>query len=235
MRRTALALALFFCALLPAAASAAPARPPVVVELFTSQGCSSCAGADKLLDELADRPGVLALTLAVDYWNYLGWADTFAKPEFTARQKAYMQKLALREVYTPQIVVDGRAQAAGADRKKVDSLIRQARREKTSGPRLRLLRRSRLHVGPGRAPAGGAEVWLVRYDPSVQEVTVDRGENRGRTLQERNVVRQLVKLGRWRGQGRTFVLPPAPEGRPLKTAVLLQAADGGRILAAWQR
>jgi len=235
MRRTALALALFFCALLPAAASAAPARQPVVVELYTSQGCSSCAGADELLNGLADKPGVLALTLAVDYWNYLGWTDTFARPEFTARQKAYMQKLALREVYTPQIVVDGRAQAAGADAKEVDSLIRKARREKRAAPHIRLLRHGRLRVGPGRSPSGGADVWLVRYDPSLQEVAVDKGENRGRTLQQRNVVRQLVKLGRWRGRTHTFTLPPAPKGRPLKTAVLLQVPEGGRILAAWSR
>jgi hypothetical protein len=235
MRRTALALALLFCALNPGAASAAQARQPVVVELFTAQGCSSCVGAGKTVDELADRSGVLALTLAVDYWNYLGWADTFAKPEFTARQKAYMRKLAIGEVYTPEVIVDGRAEAAGADQKKIETLIRQARRAKTAGPQVRLLHRSRAQVGPGPSPAGGADVWLVRYDPGVQDVTVDKGENRGRTLSQRNVVRQLVRLGRWRGKAKTYVLPSAPSGRSLKTVVLVQGADGGRILAVAQR
>jgi hypothetical protein len=234
MRRTALAFALLFCALLPAAASAAPARQPVVVELFTSQGCSSCAGADKLLDGLADRPGVLALTLAVDYWNYLGWVDTFARPEFTARQKAYMQKLALRDVYTPQIVVDGRAQAAATDVRKVDELIRKARREQGRVPYFHLLRHSRLRIGPGRSPRGGADVWLVRYDPSLQKVTVDKGENRGRTLEQRNVVRQLDRLGRWYGRTHTFTLPPAPKDGSLRTVALLQERGGGRILGVWQ-
>src|SRR4029079_15369870 len=100
------ALAILFLLMLPAVAAA---RPPVVVELFTAQGCASCGDANAYLAKLADRPGVLALTLPVDYWDYLGWADTFAKPEFAERQKAYVSKLSLREPYTPQVVVAGRA------------------------------------------------------------------------------------------------------------------------------
>ena len=116
MRRSVFAFALLLIAAWGGSASAAKApRQPVVVEVFTSQSCASCAGGEKLLDGIADRPDVIALTLAVDYWNYLGWNDTFARPEFTARQKAYMEKLAIREVYTPQVVVDGRMQAEGAD------------------------------------------------------------------------------------------------------------------------
>ena len=209
---------------------------PVVVELFTSQGCSACAAADKLVDQLADENGVLALTFAVDYWDYLGWNDTFAKPEFSARQKAYEQRMALRDLSTPQIVVDGRSQLAGAETKGVEALIERAQRDRSDGPRLRLVRRSHLVVGPGARPAGGADVWLVRYDPSARNVTVKRGDNRGQTIRERNVVRQLVRLGSWTGREKSYVLPTdGPDSAGLKTAILLQAAKGGRILAVLQR
>ena len=233
MRRAVLVIAWF---LLAGWAGAAQARSPVVVELFTSQGCSSCVTADRLLDKMADRPGVLALTLAVDYWDYLGWSDTFAKPEFTARQRAYMQRLARREVYTPQIVVNGGSEAAGADQPKIDALIRQTQRSKAVLPKMRWLRHAQVSIGAGRAPKGGADVWLVRYDPKAQEVVVKTGENHGKTLVQRNVVEDLVRLGGWRGKARVYALRPAgPDAAGLKTAVLLQAADGGRILAALQK
>jgi hypothetical protein len=210
---------------------------PVVVELFTSQGCSACAAADKLVDQLADDKGVLALTFAVDYWDYLGWSDTFAKPEFSARQKAYEQELALHDLYTPQIVVDGRGQVAGAETKGVEALIRRAERDHTPGPRMRFQRHGRLVVGWAPRPPGGADVWLVRYDPSVRQVTVKRGENRGQTIRERNVVRQLVRLGGWSGHEKSYAIPAADgaDGDGLKTAILLQAARSGRILAVLQR
>ncbi len=227
MRRTALVLAWLFIA---GWASAAQARAPVVVELFTSQGCSSCVAADKVLDQLADKPDILALTLAVDYWDYLGWSDTFAKPEFTARQRAYMQRLAHREVYTPQIVVNGGSEAAGADQAKIDALVDDASHARLKSPPIRLLRHARVSVGAGHPPKGGGEVWLVRYDPRAQEIAVKRGENRGQTLVQRNVVRELVRLGAWRGKARIYTVPAAAEKGELKTCVLLQAADGGRIL-----
>ena len=244
MRRAALVIAWFFLA---AGSGVAQARQPVVVELFTSQGCSSCVAADALLGDVATRPGVLALTLAVDYWDYLGWSDTFARPEFTARQRAYMQPLAVREVYTPQVVVDGASQAAGADRKKIELLIRQAQRAKGPAPSMHFSRHGKVAIGSGRAPRGGADVWLVRYDPSKQEVTVKRGENRGQTLVQRNVVRQLVRLGPWFGKARIYAAPPAPSGasspasKPasgddtLKTCILVQSAKGGRIVAVLQK
>ena len=216
-------------------ASHARAHRPVVVELFTSQGCSACGAADKLVGQLADDPDVLALTFAVDYWDYLGWNDTFARPEFSDRQKAYEQKLALRDLYTPQIVVDGRTQLAGAETKGVEALIHKAGRDRSEGPRLRLSHRTRLTVGPGRRPPGGADVWLVRYDPAERQVTVKKGENRGQTIRERNVVRQLVKLGTWSGRQKTYAVPDAPAGAELKTVVLVQAARAGPILAVLQR
>jgi len=209
---------------------------PVVVELFTSQGCSACVAADKLVDQLADDKGVLALTFAVDYWDYLGWNDTFAKPEFSARQKAYEQRMALRDLSTPQIVVDGHGQVAGAETEGVEALIERARRDGTKGPRLHLARRGRLVVDAGPRPAGGADVWLVRYDPAPRQVTVKRGENRGQTIRERNVVRQLVRLGGWAGREKSFAIPAdGADSAGLKTAVLLQAAKGGRILSVLQR
>jgi hypothetical protein len=213
-------------------ASVAAARQPVVVELYTAQGCSSCAAADRLIDQLAERKGVLPLTLSVDYWDYLGWSDTFARPEFAARQRAYMQKMGMREVYTPQLVIDGRFQVSGANPAKAEALIRQAQRARHNPPDM-LFRRGRVAVGTGRMPAGGAEVWLIRYDPDEQTVVVKRGENRGQTVTQRNVVRQLVQLGSWRGRPKLFSLPAAP-AQGLKTVVLVQAARGGRIIGVLQ-
>jgi hypothetical protein len=210
--------------------AAAAARQPVVVELYTAQGCSSCASADRLLGQLAARKGVLALTFAVDYWDYLGWSDTFARPEFTARQRAYMQKMGAREVYTPQLVIDGRQQASGANPVRVEALLKQALRTPRDAPQM-TARRGRVAVGGGRVPAGGGEVWLVRYDPDDQAVTVRRGENRGQTVTQKNVVRQLVLLGTWRGKPKLFPLPASPSAE-LKGVVLVQAAKGGRILGA---
>jgi hypothetical protein len=213
-------------------ASAATARQPVVVELYTAQGCSSCAAADRLLSQLAQRKGVLALTLSVDYWDYLGWSDTFARPEFTARQRAYMQKMGMREVYTPQLVIDGRLQASGANPARAEALIKQAQRARHNPPEM-VVRRGRVAVGSGRVPAGGAEVWLVRYDPDEQTVVVKRGENRGQTVTQKNVVRQLVQLGSWRGRSKLYALPAAPAS-DLKTAILVQASRTGRILGVLQ-
>lgn len=214
------------------ASAASAARQPVVVELYTAQGCSSCAAADRLVSQLAQRKGVLALTLSVDYWDYLGWSDTFARPEFTARQRAYMQKMGMREVYTPQLVIDGRLQASGANPARVEALIKQAQRAGHNSPEM-VVRRGRLAVGSGRVPAGGAEVWLVRYDPDEQAVVVKRGENRGQTVTQKNVVRQLVQLGSWRGRSKLYVLPPASAG-DLKTAIVVQASRTGRILGVLQ-
>ena len=240
MRRATIAIVGIFLAAwcgTGAAHAATPAKPrqPVVVELFTSQGCSSCVAADKLVDGIADRPGVLALTLAVDYWDYLGWDDTFAKPEFSARQRAYMKRLALHDLYTPQVIVDGQAQSAGADGGKIDQLIRQAERQKASGPKIRLIRHGKVLVGAGRAPPGGADVWLVRYDPSVQEIAVKRGENRGQTLTQKNVVRELVRLGGWRGKELAYALAPGDESKTLASCILVQASHGGRILGVLQK
>lgn len=226
MRKAAL-----FSLILCATPVAAAARPPVVVELFTAQGCESCGEANAYLAKLAQREGVLALTFPVDYWDYLGWSDTFAKPEFTARQRAYVTRLDLREPYTPQVVVDGRAQAGGLQAEKVDRLLAQAAKAPVDPPDMAFIGPRRVDVGYGKAPRGGAAVWLVRYDPREQDVVVKKGDNRGRTVQHRNVVREMTRLGTWRGRPTAYRLPQAAEDG-LVTAVLVQAGDGGRILAA---
>lgn len=212
------------------AGAASPARP-TVVELFTAQGCAACPDANALVDGLADRRGVVALTYSVDYWDYLGWPDTFAKPEFTARQRAYQRRLGLREIYTPEVVVNGRGEAPGADEEKVDALVKARAFRAQGGPEVRLLwRGSHVRVEAGRVPSGGAEVWLVRYDPAEQEVRIPQGENKGKTVPHRNVVRELKRLGSWAGRTRTYDLPAA-QSPGLKTVVMVQGARGGPILS----
>jgi len=229
MRKAAVLFSLL--TLLPAAALA---RTPVVVELYTAQGCGACGDADAYAAKLADQKGVLVLTFPVDYWDYLGWPDTFAKPEFSDRQKAYVAKLALREPYTPQVVVDGRVQATGVKTERVDKLVKDARAVKRDPPDIRFISGGkRVDVGSGRAPAGGAEVWLVRYDPRAQEVAVKSGDNKGKTLVQKNVVREVKRLGSWKGRPVSFRLPtPGDEG--LKTVILVQGAKGGRIVGVGQ-
>ena len=236
MRKAAL-FSLVLLALPPAAtpatvmARARAAKPPVVVELYTAQGCVSCGEANAHVAKLAEKPGVLALTFSVDYWDYLGWADTFAKPEFAERQKAYVTKLALREPYTPQVVVDGATQASGAKPEKVDQLVAEARKGPRNPPDIHFVGDARVYVGSARPPKGGGEVWLVRYDPREQDVAVKSGDNKGQTIPQKNVVRELKRLGGWRGKPVAFRLPAASE-EGLKTVVLVQGAHGGRVLSA---
>ncbi|HXO24383.1 MAG TPA: DUF1223 domain-containing protein [Streptosporangiaceae bacterium] len=213
---------------LAAQAGAAWARPPVVVELFTAQGCASCGKADAYQASLAADKDILPLTFAVDYWDYLGWKDTFAKPEFSDRQRAYDKRFGVAEVFTPQVVVDGRAQAPAVKTDDVDALVRGARRELTDALFMRW-RGDDVAIGGGKRPAGGAGIWLVRYDPRETNVVVKDGDNRGHTVAERNVVVQLVRLGAWRGHPMIAHLP-APPQEGLKTVVLVQGDDGGKIL-----
>jgi len=210
-------------------AKARPRHGEAVVELFTAQGCASCKEANKLAAKLADRPGLIVLTWAVDYWDYLGWKDTFAQPEFTLRQKAFARHLGPQDVYTPQVVVNGEAQVSGDDAAGVDTLIKTAEQTRRRPLRIRFLNTGHVRVGSGHAPAGRAEVWLVRYDPREQDVEVKAGDNRGATVIHRNVVRQLVRLGTWRGRSVVFKAPD-PTGPKLATVVLVEGARGGPIL-----
>jgi hypothetical protein len=205
----------------------AGAAQPVVVELFTSQGCSSCPPANANLAAVSDRPDVLALSFGVTYWDYLGWKDTFASPQFTQRQVDYEKGLGRSGPFTPQIVVNGRSDTVGNDRSEVERLIAGAHLQ---GPAI-AISAGTVQIAPGTAQ-GDSDVWLVRYDPRTIQVPVARGENGGATLPHKNVVRNLTRLGVWRGAAATFPLPPAPTG--LLTAVLIQKPNGGPILAAFK-
>ena len=215
-------------------APAFAAKPPVVVELFTAQGCSSCGKANQVVADLADDKGVLALTYSVDYWDYLGWSDTFAKPAFAARQRAYAQKFSLRDVPTPQVVVGGRQQASGAKAEAVETLVKDAAKAPSNAPDMEFIGGDqRVAVGSGPAPRGGGEVWLVRYDPREQDIAVKRGDNRGQTLVHRNVVRELVRLGPWSGRPKLYRLPESKDD-DLRTVIIVQGAKGGRVIGVLQ-
>jgi hypothetical protein len=198
----------------------APAPPPVV-ELFTAQGCQACPQANAWAGRLASNGAAVVLTYPVDYWDYLGWRDTLAKPAFSARQKAYRAKLGLRDMYTPQFVVDGRSAVPGNDLMAVGRSVMR-RGAAPPGPEVTLDRSGRrVIVSGGPDPQGGAEVWMVRYDPRDQAVAVAAGENRGKVVRQRNVVRELVRLGPWTGRARAYALPP-PGAPGLRTTVLVQ-------------
>ena len=195
--------------------------------MFQSQGCSSCPPANANLIELSKRADVLPLSFAVTYWDYLGWKDIFDKPEYTDRQVAYEPPLGQQGPYTPQMVVNGAATVVGNNLAEIQQLIDAAK--PLEGPALSLAGGS-VSIGAGNAPAAGADVWLVEYDPNLVEVPVARGENTGRTLPHTHVVHNLQRLGSWTGAAQSFNLPAPAQG--WQTAVLVQATHGGLILSA---
>ena len=201
------ALGLIATGLTPGAhqAAAQPAEP-VVVELFQSQGCSSCPPAIANVNAIAGKPGVIALIFAVDYWDGRGWKDTFSKHAYTQRQWDYARGMKHADVATPQVVVNGRTDLIGNDARALDAAM-------------------------GSAPRPGTpDVWLVRYDPRVQNVAIKAGENGGKTIAHKDVVRDLIRIGRWNGKAQTYDLPAG--GDPAwKTAILVQP-PGGPIIAA---
>jgi len=209
------------------AALARSAASPAVLELYQSQGCSSCPPALEVLREEADRPNVIALSFAVTYWDQLGWKDNFAQSAFTQRQWDYAHANGRNIVATPQLIVNGRGFVYGGNRAEVDAAIRQFR---LAGPKPSLeLRGKRLFIGAA-ATAKPATVWLVSYDPRTLDVPIRAGENSGRTLAHRNIVRRLEVLGRWSGSSQSYLLPSARAG--LTRAILVQAVKGGPILTA---
>ena len=212
---------------LAAAAPAQAAGPLLVVELFTSQGCSSCPPADALLSELARSDAtLLPLGLHVTYWDRLGWKDPYSLPAATERQRRYGMQLGLSNVYTPQMVIGGLREAVGSDRSAVRTALVKARQDAASVP-LTLAADAaglRVQAGPG---TGAATLYLVGFDPA-HTTPVRAGENGGRTLTEVNVVRSFAPVGTWHGTPVSTTLPRPPGER---AAVLLQA-DDGRILGA---
>jgi len=189
----------------------AHAEPKAVVELFTSQGCSSCPPADKILGELAKDPSVIALSLPIDYWDYLGWKDTLANARFSARQKAYSHVRGDRDVYTPQMIVNGAAHVIGNDRARIDGAIKDSGKagKAMSVPVTMSLSGKQLTVsvaaGTEGAPAKG-EVWLCAISKAVP-VSIGRGENRGREVVYHNVVRNVLKVGDFDGSPGSWTVP----------------------------
>src|SRR3954463_5400751 len=195
-----------------AMARPAHADPRAVVELFTSQGCSSCPAADKVLGELAKDPNVIALSLPIDYWDYLGWKDTLADARFTARQKAYSHVRGDRDVYTPQVVVNGSAHVIGSDRARIEGAISETQKADgvMSVPVTMTLSGRQLTVSVaasnGSAAAAHGEVWICSVTKAVP-ITIARGENRGREITYHNVVRSLLKVGDWNGISGSWTVP----------------------------
>lgn len=208
----------------------AAGRSVAVVELFTSQGCSSCPPANANLIRIREQPGVLALSFGVTYWDHLGWKDIFGRQDYTVRQETYEKPLGESGAFTPQMVIDGRVSLVGQDLAEVQTAIHKAEASPHDGAPTISVGQGRVNISAGAAPSRPADVWIIRYDPRVVDVPVQRGENTGRTLPHGNVVHDLVRLGGWNGGEATFRLPPAPTGQ--NTAVLVQLPRGGPILAA---
>lgn len=211
---------------------------PVVVELFTSQGCSSCPPADAYLGELARRDDVIALAYHVDYWDYIGWKDPFAVAEHTSRQRAYARAMGLRTIYTPQMLLDGRVDAVGSRRSDVEAKIATVARlgpgERVDVPVvLSVDAEGVLSIEVPAGSAGGAsDVWLVAYD-DMHVTPVPRGENQGRTLTDFNVVRALWRVGEWTGTALSERFDTTKW--PIKAdrvALLVQRKDAGPIVGA---
>jgi hypothetical protein len=226
-------LAILAIATLIGVAPEANAEPRAVVELFTSQGCSSCPPADALLGKLAHDPNVIALTLAIDYWDYIGWKDTLAIPGHANRQKAYSKMRGDRGVYTPQVIVNGSTQALGSDQADIERAIGQSHHASAT-----LSVPVSIKVADGRltvdAPAGKgtdehAEVWLCPVSSAVP-VAIGRGENHGRTITYHNAVRRWIRLGEWNGAAASWSISLKDlksEGAD-KAAVLLQSGSASR-------
>ncbi|MDT3376603.1 DUF1223 domain-containing protein [Labrys portucalensis] len=216
--------------LLLAASGPAMAQPRAVVELFTSQGCSSCPPADKMMGELARDPSVIALSLPVDYWDYVGWKDTLADNTFTRRQRAYSEVRGDRAVYTPQIVVDGVQHAVGSNGEEVRRAIEMAATHPSvlSVPVAISGKNGAYSISLGKSAHKG-EVWVVPIETSA-EVKIERGENTGKTVTYSNVVRCFRKIADYDGNAATLALKPDVTNAPGADsfAVLVQANAAGR-------
>ncbi len=216
-----------------AAGPRAVAEGPWLVELFTSQGCSSCPPANAYLSELARRPDIVALSLHVDYWDYIGWKDLFATRATTDRQRAYARVLKQRYVYTPEMVVEGSAHDTGLARAAIEGLLATARGGATrrATPTLARTASGGLTVALEDFALDGApaEVVLALYDRR-HAIPVASGENQGRLLESTNVVRRLDTLARWTGAAASWTVPDADLQPGRGAAVIVQRADHGPVL-----
>ena len=211
----------------------AHAEPRAVVELFTSQGCSSCPPADKVIGELAKDPSVIALSMPIDYWDYLGWKDTLADARFSARQQAYSRVRGDRGVYTPQVVVNGSVHLIGSDRTGIEEAIGDTRKADgvMSVPVSMALAGKQITVSvaaSNKSPAAmHGEVWICSIAKEVS-IAIGRGENRGREVTYHNVVRNLLKVGDWNGSAGNWTVPLENISREGVDAAAVYLQDGNR-------
>lgn len=235
----ALAISHFFAPAHTALAADAQERPPVVLELFTSQGCSSCPAADKLLGEIAEaRDDVLVLSFHVDYWNYIGWEDKFATDETTTRQRQYARSLGLSYVYTPQLVINGKAHEVGSNRSAVMRAIDAAHDADAERVSVGLDKRDDGALVLSLPEKPGTEngvIWLVNFDRA-HTTSVKAGENTGRTITNHRVVRSYKKIGNWQGEASEIVIDTemlaAARAEADGCALIVQAGGNGPIIGA---
>jgi hypothetical protein len=212
--------------------------PKSVLELFTSQGCSSCPAADKLIGEYAKRDDLLVLSFNVDYWDYLGWKDTLASRDNSDRQRAYAAARGDNDVYTPQVIVNGRDYMAGSDKAKIEAALMQAAPLPIGIDLLEKDDAITVHIGENRRlPHDRATLWLVFYKEEVS-VPIERGENSGKTITYTNVVRKLRPIAMWKGEEMSVDLPKSEmaKAKTKRCAVLLQTESAaglpGSVLGA---
>lgn len=223
----------------PVTAQAQPSGNPILLELFTSQGCSSCPPADELLNAYRDKPGVITLSFSVDYWNYLGWHDTLSSPANSERQRDYALARGDGKVYTPQIVVDGITHVNGANEAAIEMAMRTTAR-KLKDVKVPVTMRAEgnsLVIDIGPAPEASdmreATVWLA-VAKDKETVAINRGENRGKTITYSHPVRELTPIGMWKGEAMELKLPL----KELRTiggdclVAMLQVEGAGPILGA---
>jgi hypothetical protein len=230
MRRRCLASAPFIAGLLLSTVAVAHAgEPRALLELFTSQGCSSCPAADKLFGDLANDPTLVTMSDPIDYWDYLGWKDTLASPAHSARQRAYAHMRGDREVYTPQIVVNGAMHALGSDQAAIEHTIVQT--DQKSGVMSLPMRLSmggaglNVKVDSAENEHNAGEVWLCPLTRAVA-IAIGRGENRGRTVTYHNVVRGWIKLGDWTGLETAWTVPISQFGSDGVDAAAVMVQEG---------
>jgi hypothetical protein len=223
--------ALGICAIV-AVIRPAHADPRAVVELFTSQGCSSCPPADKIIGDLSSDPSIIALSMPIDYWDYLGWKDTLADSRFSARQRAYSRMRGDREVYTPQVVVNGSTHVIGSDRTGIDNAIGKTDRGAgvMSVPVTMSLSGKQINVSVAASKeptASHGEVWICSVARSVP-ISIAKGENRGQQITYHNVVRNLLKVGDWNGRSESWTVPLENLTREGVDGAVVYVQDGSR-------
>ncbi|WP_291843604.1 DUF1223 domain-containing protein [Maricaulis sp.] len=208
---------------------APPEERPVLVELFTSQGCGLCPEANRYLGELDQREHVFVLAYAVSYWDMYGWTDTYARPEYVQRQRTYLPRLDVPRLYTPHFVVDGVTDAPGWEQDAVGDAVSDRLTAMPDSPVIR------ISDGPfgsfrisldGEAPEEDLDVWLVAYSPGWASVTVGAGENEGLDMLHYNMVKSLTYLGNWAGGPASFT---GESFRRYGTVAIVQGANGGPI------